>query len=174
MLPRLQVNVRQRVAAGRLEKSAASLHQSNGVFMTIKRHSILGMGIAAAAAAAMPWAGAAFAQVPAGQSDERAADYTLHINNGLIELAPDHIVSTTLYNGQFPGPLLRATEGQQVVVDIHNNTKTPALVHWHGQTLPSGRRTRSPLAVLLIFFRPERSTPRRLPLLFDGGAATEL
>lgn len=35
------------------------------------------------------------------------ADYTLRIGTGLVELAPEHIVSTTLYNGQFPGPLLR-------------------------------------------------------------------
>jgi Multicopper oxidase len=50
------------------------------------------------------------------------ADYTLRIGTGLVELAPDHIVSTTLYNGQFPGPLLRFAEGQRTVVDIHNDT----------------------------------------------------
>jgi FtsP/CotA-like multicopper oxidase with cupredoxin domain len=60
------------------------------------------------------------------------ADYTLRIGTGLVELAPDHIVSTALYNGQFPGPLLRFKEGQQVVVDIHNDTNTPELVHWQG------------------------------------------
>jgi FtsP/CotA-like multicopper oxidase with cupredoxin domain len=65
------------------------------------------------------------------------ADYTLRIANGLVELAPDHIVSTTLYNNQFPGPLLRFQEGQRVVVDIHNDTDTPELVHWHGQMIPS-------------------------------------
>ena len=65
------------------------------------------------------------------------ADFTLHIGTGLVELAPEHIVSTTLYNGQFPGPLLRLREGQRVVVDIHNDTDTPELVHWHGQWLPS-------------------------------------
>ena len=65
------------------------------------------------------------------------ADYTLRIGTGLVELAPDHIVSTTLYNGQFPGPLLRFKEGQQVVVDVHNDTDTPELVHWHGQMIPS-------------------------------------
>ena len=64
-------------------------------------------------------------------------DYTLRIGTGLVELAPDHIVSTTLYNGQFPGPLLRFTEGQRVVVDVHNDTDTPELVHWHGQMIPS-------------------------------------
>jgi FtsP/CotA-like multicopper oxidase with cupredoxin domain len=65
------------------------------------------------------------------------ADYTLRIGTGLVELAPDHIVSTTLYNSQFPGPLLRFKEGQRVVVDVQNDTDTPELVHWHGQMIPS-------------------------------------
>jgi FtsP/CotA-like multicopper oxidase with cupredoxin domain len=71
-----------------------------------------------------------------GRGAESTADYTLRIATGLVELAPDHIVSTTLYNGQFPGPLLRLHEGQRVVVDIHNDTDTPELVHWHGQMIP--------------------------------------
>ncbi len=65
------------------------------------------------------------------------ADYSLHIGTGQVELSPDHIVSTTLYDGQFPGPLLRFREGQPVVVDIHNDTDLPELVHWHGQMIPS-------------------------------------
>jgi len=64
------------------------------------------------------------------------ADYTLRIGTGLIELGPDTTVSTTTYNGQFPGPLLRLTAGQRVVVDIHNDTDTPEQLHWHGQFLP--------------------------------------
>jgi hypothetical protein len=35
------------------------------------------------------------------------ADYTLTIAVKPVELAPNRIVSTTTYNGQFPGPLLR-------------------------------------------------------------------
>jgi FtsP/CotA-like multicopper oxidase with cupredoxin domain len=77
-----------------------------------------------------------FAQAQASPDAEKA-DYTLRIANGLVELAPDHIVSTALYNNQFPGPLLRFREGQRVVVDIHNDTDTPELVHWHGQMIPS-------------------------------------
>ncbi len=69
--------------------------------------------------------------------DQEKADYTLRIATGLAELAPDHIVSTTLYNGQFPGPLLRFKEGQRTVVDVYNDTDTPELVHWHGQMIPS-------------------------------------
>jgi FtsP/CotA-like multicopper oxidase with cupredoxin domain len=63
-------------------------------------------------------------------------DYTIRIATGLVELAPEHIVSTTLYNGEFPGPLLRLKEGQRIVVDIHNDTDTPEQLHWHGQLVP--------------------------------------
>ncbi len=74
---------------------------------------------------------------PSGSLQMPPADYTVRIATGLVELAPDHIVSTTLYNGQFPGPLVRLKEGQRVVVDIRNDTDTPELVHWHGQMIPS-------------------------------------
>jgi FtsP/CotA-like multicopper oxidase with cupredoxin domain len=73
----------------------------------------------------------------AEQDTPEKADYTLRIATGLAELAPEHIVSTALYNGQFPGPLLRFKEGQRAVIDIHNDTDVPELVHWHGQTIPS-------------------------------------
>ncbi len=65
------------------------------------------------------------------------ADLVLRIATGLAELADDKVVSTTLYNGQFPGPLVRFREGQRVVADIHNDSDTPELIHWHGQTIPS-------------------------------------
>ena len=55
------------------------------------------------------------------------ADTTLRIATGLVELAPDHIVSTTLYNGQFPGPLLRFKEGQR---SSSISTTTPTRRSW--------------------------------------------
>ena len=63
------------------------------------------------------------------------ADYTLAIAVKPVELAPTRIVSTTTYNGQFPGPLLRFQEGKPVTIDIHNQTDTPEQLHWHGQFL---------------------------------------
>jgi len=63
------------------------------------------------------------------------ADYTLTIAVKPVELAPNRIVSTTTYNGQFPGPLLRFQEGKSVTIDIHNQTDTPEQLHWHGQFL---------------------------------------
>jgi hypothetical protein len=47
------------------------------------------------------------------------------------------IVSTTTYNSQFPGPLLRFKEGQAVTIDINDQTDTPEQLHWHGQFLPT-------------------------------------
>ena len=72
-----------------------------------------------------------------GVADDAKAEYTLRIATGLVDLSPEHLVSTTLYNGQFPGPLLRMMEGRRVVVDVVNDTDTPELVHWHGQMIPS-------------------------------------
>src|ERR1700676_4314072 len=65
------------------------------------------------------------------------ADYTVRIGTGLIEVGPQHIISTTTYNGQFPGPLLRFKEGQQTIVDIYKDSNTPEQFYWHGQFLPS-------------------------------------
>jgi FtsP/CotA-like multicopper oxidase with cupredoxin domain len=76
---------------------------------------------------------AAHAATPA---DLGEADYTLHIKNSPIEIAPKRIISATTYNGQFPGPLLRFKEGQQVTIDIYNDTDTPEQLHWHGQQVP--------------------------------------
>jgi FtsP/CotA-like multicopper oxidase with cupredoxin domain len=67
---------------------------------------------------------------------EGAADYTINIGAGPMEIAPNRIISATTYNGQFPGPLLRLKEGRQVTVDIHNDTGTPEQLHWHGQMIP--------------------------------------
>jgi FtsP/CotA-like multicopper oxidase with cupredoxin domain len=61
------------------------------------------------------------------------ADYTLRIGTKAVELAPDRIALTTVYNGQFPGPLVRLTEGQRAWVDIYNDTDAPEQLHWHGQ-----------------------------------------
>src|ERR1700740_1654873 len=74
---------------------------------------------------------------PTPPVETNPADLTLRIARGLVEPPPDHIVSTTLYNGQFPGPLLRLKEGRPITVDIFNDTDTPELVHWHGQIIPT-------------------------------------
>jgi FtsP/CotA-like multicopper oxidase with cupredoxin domain len=64
---------------------------------------------------------------------EPPADYTVRIKAAPIEIAPNEILSTITYNGQFPGPLIRFREGREATVDIFNETDTPEQLHWHGQ-----------------------------------------
>lgn len=71
-----------------------------------------------------------------GNTSSEAANYTLRIKTTPVEIAKNHIVSLTTYNGQFPGPLLRFKEGQQVTVDVYNETDLPEQLHWHGQMVP--------------------------------------
>jgi FtsP/CotA-like multicopper oxidase with cupredoxin domain len=90
------------------------------------RRTFLKVGTVAAAVGGRP---------TTASSSEPRADYTIRIGTGLIELAPDRVVSTTTYNGQFPGPLLRFREGQPVTVDVENQTDTAEQLHWHGLTV---------------------------------------
>jgi len=39
------------------------------------------------------------------------------------------------YNGQYPGPLIRAPQGSTIVVNFKNNIEMPTTVHWHGLRL---------------------------------------
>src|SRR6185312_6651317 len=105
--------------------------------MPIDRRAFLKLGglTLAGAAPGLLHAGNVLTMQPA--EPLRPADHTLRIGRSVVELAPDNIVSTRTYNGQFPGPLLRLKQGRSVVVDVHNDTDTPEQLHWHGQTLPA-------------------------------------
>ncbi len=39
------------------------------------------------------------------------------------------------YNGQYPGPLIRAPQGSTIVVNFSNDIEMPTTVHWHGLRL---------------------------------------
>jgi FtsP/CotA-like multicopper oxidase with cupredoxin domain len=65
------------------------------------------------------------------------ADITLRIGEMTLDLAPRRSIRTLAYNGQVPGPLLRARQGKPVIVDVWNDTKHEDIVHWHGFHIPS-------------------------------------
>ncbi len=71
-----------------------------------------------------------------GRDQETAADITLTIAETEIEIAPKRRIKTTVYNGAFPGPLLRLPEGRPVTIDVVNQTSIPELAHWHGLFIP--------------------------------------
>jgi FtsP/CotA-like multicopper oxidase with cupredoxin domain len=84
--------------------------------MAYDRRDFLKTGAAITAAGSLPLTSRVAAQMTTVPPEpEGRADYTIRIGTGLVELAPDRIISTTIYNGQFPGPLIRLKEGRRVV-----------------------------------------------------------
>ena len=63
-------------------------------------------------------------------------DVTLRIAELTLDLGPRRSVRTFAYNGQVPGPLLRARHGRPLTVDVWNDTRDEELVHWHGFHIP--------------------------------------
>jgi len=46
-------------------------------------------------------------------------------------------VQTWGFNGDYLGPTLRASRGEEVVVNVHNGLDEETTVHWHGMHLPA-------------------------------------
>jgi FtsP/CotA-like multicopper oxidase with cupredoxin domain len=84
-------------------------------------------GLAAAGTCLGPFANAVDSRV-----------HVLRIRESEIELRPGYRFITTTYNDQFPGPVLRATVGVPVCVDVINETDTTEQIHWQGQELACG------------------------------------
>lgn len=58
--------------------------------------------------------------------------YELHAIDKEIEVAPGVFFPAWTYNGQVPGPTLRATEGDLVRVNFQNLGTHPHTIHFHG------------------------------------------
>jgi FtsP/CotA-like multicopper oxidase with cupredoxin domain len=84
------------------------------------------------------WTSSTALASPSGQgSPASAADITLRIAELTLDLAPRRSVRTIAYNGQVPGPLLRARAGRPLTVEVWNDTREDELVHWHGLHIPA-------------------------------------
>jgi hypothetical protein len=94
-----------------MEVTISKIDTERLIYMAIAPGSVLKLAGVAPFLGAMPLVGSA-----AAQPDPEKPDCTVRIGTGLVELAPDHIVSTTLYNGQFSGPLLRFKEGRRSAI----------------------------------------------------------
>ena len=83
--------------------------------------------------------GAAARTGATGLGPGRAAESGLrpHHRADFAEIAPGQIIKTFGYNGTVPGPLIRVREGQNVTIDIANNSDHDEIVHWHGLVVPS-------------------------------------
>jgi FtsP/CotA-like multicopper oxidase with cupredoxin domain len=73
---------------------------------------------------------------PAFAEELAAPDYKIDIAPVTVDLSTHQILTTTAYNGQVPGPLLRMKENQPVTIEVTNRTNRPEVVHWHGLSIP--------------------------------------
>ena len=105
--------------------------------MSFSRRDFLMTTGALAGGVLIPSAASRAARLNQDHAPERSRpDHSIRIASTPVEIAPKKIISLTTYNGQFPGPLLRLKEGQQVTIDLINDTNTPEQLHWHGQIVP--------------------------------------
>ncbi|AJM93297.1 multicopper oxidase domain-containing protein [Nitrosopumilus piranensis] len=58
--------------------------------------------------------------------------FTIISEDTTLEIAPGVRVEAWTYNGTIPGPTLRATEGDRVIINFINNGKLPHTMHFHG------------------------------------------
>ena len=86
-----------------------------------------------------PWLPPADSAVPMAEPrrivDVRDGD-TLRLVAGVVRrVIGGRSVVMYGFNGQYPGPLIRATRGATLVVDFQNKLDQPSSVHWHGVRL---------------------------------------
>jgi FtsP/CotA-like multicopper oxidase with cupredoxin domain len=68
--------------------------------------------------------------------DPRVVEVTLTARVAEVEIAPGRQVRAWTYDGGLPGPLIRATVGDRVIVHFRNELPQPTTVHWHGVRVP--------------------------------------
>lgn len=59
-------------------------------------------------------------------------EYTLVAKETTVEIAPGVRVVAWTYNGTIPGPTIRATEGDRVIIHFINESHLPHTIHLHG------------------------------------------
>jgi len=96
----------------------------------MRRRRFVQLGAGAMTALALPPRSAR-----AAASD--AVTYTLTATRTKLAPAPGIAFDALSYNGTVPGPILRVTSGQRLVVKYVNGADVETAVHWHGCILPN-------------------------------------
>ncbi len=67
----------------------------------------------------------------------KEVSYHLHVTEFDWEIAPGKLVKAWGFNNQLPGPVLKASKGDTIVVHVKNDLQQPTIIHWHGIRLPA-------------------------------------
>lgn len=71
------------------------------------------------------------------KQSNQIVEYTLEASQFNWEVRPGKIISAWGFNQQLPGPVLKAKQGDTLVVKVINNLPEATLIHWHGIRLPA-------------------------------------
>eukprot|EP00903_Cladosiphon_okamuranus_P004287 g4285.t1 len=58
------------------------------------------------------------------------------VQDALAEIVPNTETPVATYNGSIPAPVIRATQGKPVRIEVLNNLDEETTVHWHGLRIP--------------------------------------
>src|SRR4029079_14545921 len=74
--------------------------------------------------------------VPDLNPDPRVLEINLTAAVARVEWPPGRRVDAWTYNGMLPGPLIRLTVGDRLIVHFTNKLPSPTTVHWHRLRVP--------------------------------------
>jgi FtsP/CotA-like multicopper oxidase with cupredoxin domain len=105
----------------------------------MNRRTLLQAVAALGAAAALPGVAPGYAQTGLApleptSNGERVFDFI--VDDWPLTLS-GRTGSAMVINGSMPGPLLRAREGETIVVRLRNRLKESTSIHWHGLLIPN-------------------------------------
>ncbi|PCI38697.1 MAG: copper oxidase [Rhodospirillaceae bacterium] len=94
------------------------------------RRKLLGGLVGGAALTVLP--------LPALASTRSVPEFTLKAQKGSAAILPADWGKTDVwcYNGEVPGPVLRARQGDRVRIHFENALDEPSTIHWHGLRIP--------------------------------------
>lgn len=108
----------------------------------IDRRKFLGASTAAAGLAGLGVTMPAWARAATGGTMARKGSdvlsgerMTMTVADATLQAGPRRGAAVTV-NGTIPGPLVRLTEGQNLVVDLVNESSMDTSIHWHGLLVP--------------------------------------
>lgn len=100
-------------------------------------HTHHGTGAASAAAHAHGAAGVSCETIRAEEASGPIRRFELTAAKTMLPLDNGETVEAWTFNGSAPGPELRVTEGDRVVVTLHNeDIEDGVTIHWHGINVP--------------------------------------
>ncbi|MBE0450782.1 MAG: multicopper oxidase domain-containing protein [Clostridia bacterium] len=68
--------------------------------------------------------------------DENISDYYLSAQNGISNFFEGKQTATLGYNGNYLGPVIKVSNGEEVRMHVDNELDAPTSVHWHGLVVP--------------------------------------